>query len=171
MARIANDSRLKKLTLLGAACAALLASSACTSVIDRRGFLPEDEAQTVITAGTDTKTTVLTRLGNPSQQGVFDQQVWYYMSAVDSSQAFFMPKAIERRIIAVSFDDDDRVSEVRQYTMADGRVVDYNRERTPTRGREVTFLEQILGSVGNAPVQLPGQDPNLPQGSGGPRRQ
>jgi outer membrane protein assembly factor BamE (lipoprotein component of BamABCDE complex) len=151
--------------------AALLATSACTAVIDRRGFLPEDEAQTVVTPGTDTKTTILTRLGNPSQQGVFDQQVWYYMTATDSAQAFFKPKTIERRIIAVSFDDDDRVSDVRQYTLAEGRIVYYNKERTPTRGREVTFLEQILGSVGRSPVQLPGQDPNLPEGSGGPRRQ
>jgi outer membrane protein assembly factor BamE (lipoprotein component of BamABCDE complex) len=148
-----------------------LAGAGCTSVVDRRGFMPEDEAQTVVTAGTDTKNTVLSRLGNPSQQGVFDQQVWYYISSIDASRAFFRARTTERRIIAVTFDESDIVANVRQFGMADGRVIAYSTDRTPTRGREVTFLEQIFGSVGRAPVQLPGEDPNLPTGSGGPRRQ
>jgi outer membrane protein assembly factor BamE (lipoprotein component of BamABCDE complex) len=160
-----------RLLLTGAMGTVMLAASGCTSVVDRRGFLPEDEAQLAVTAGTDTKATILARLGNPSQQGVFDQQVWYYISSVESSQAFFRARTDERRIIAVTFDEADTVAEVRQYGLADGRVVDYSTDRTPTRGREVTFLEQIFGSVGRAPVSLPGEDPNLPTGSGGPRRQ
>lgn len=150
---------------------ALALATACTPVVDRRGFLPDDAQTAEFTAGVDTKTTVLTKLGNPSQAGVFDEQVWYYISAVQSQQAFYRPRTVDRKITAVSFDEDDKVTEVRTITLADGRVVAYDDRRTPTRGREVTFLEQIFGSVGRAPVQLPGQDPNLPQGSGGPRRQ
>lgn len=155
----------------GVVVASMLVAAGCTSVVDRRGFMPEDESQVAITTGTDTKATILARLGNPSQQGVFDQQVWYYISSVESSRAFLRARTDERRIIAVTFDDGDTVSDVRQFGLADGRVINYNTERTPTRGREVTFLEQIFGSVGRAPVALPGEDPNLPTGSGGPRRQ
>jgi outer membrane protein assembly factor BamE (lipoprotein component of BamABCDE complex) len=147
------------------------ALGACTPVVDRRGFLA-DEAQTApFAAGVDTKETVLTRMGNPSQTGVFDEQTWYYISSIQNQTAFYRPQTTERKITAISFGEDDKVAAVRTYGLQDGRVIAYDTRRTPTRGREVTFLEQIFGSVGRAPVQLPGTDPNLPSSAGGPRRQ
>ena len=148
-----------------------LSVTACAAVVDRRGFLPETEDQLTITPGEDTKASVLARLGNPSQQGVFDTQVWYYIAAVEERQAFYLPRTVSRQITAVHFDELDNVEDVRLYGLEDGRVIAYDDRRTPTRGREVTFLEQLFGSVGRAPVALPGQDPNLPTGTGGPRRQ
>jgi outer membrane protein assembly factor BamE (lipoprotein component of BamABCDE complex) len=162
--------RVLKAVVLATIGAATIGLSACTAVVDRRGFLPDDSQTTAFQTGVDTKATVLTRLGNPSQIGVFDEQVWYYISAIQSQTAFYRPRTTARTITAVSFDDSDLVSEVRTYGLQDGRVVAYDDRRTPTRGREVTFLEQIFGSIGRAPVTLPGQDPNLPTSSGGPRR-
>lgn len=151
--------------------ASLLALSACAAVIDRRGFVSDDGAPATATVGTDTKSTLIARYGTPTTQGTFDGQVWYYISAVQSQIAFYLPRTTERQITAITFDDADTVSEVRNFTLRDGKVFAYDDRRTPTRGREVTFLEQLFGSVGRAPVQLPGQDPNLPDSAGGPRRQ
>jgi outer membrane protein assembly factor BamE (lipoprotein component of BamABCDE complex) len=145
--------------------------SACTPVVDRRGFLADESQSTAFAPGVDTKETVLTRMGNPSQTGVFDEQTWYYISAVQNQTAFYRPRTTERSITAISFGDDDKVAAVRTFGLQDGRVIAYDARRTPTRGREVTFLEQIFGSIGRAPVQLPGADPNLPSSAGGPRRQ
>jgi outer membrane protein assembly factor BamE (lipoprotein component of BamABCDE complex) len=92
------------------------------------------------------------------------------MSAIQKQTAFYRPKTIQRSIVAISFDDSDKVAGVRKYGLADGRIISYDTRRTPTRGREVTFLEQIFGSIGRAPIQLPGADPNLPSSAGGPRR-
>jgi outer membrane protein assembly factor BamE (lipoprotein component of BamABCDE complex) len=158
-----------RLALTCVLCASAL--SACTPVVDRRGFLADESQKAEFATGVDTKETVLTRMGNPSQRGVFDEQVWYYVSAVQSQTAFYRPKTTERAITAVSFDENDKVAAVRTFGLQDGRVIAYDTRRTPTRGREVTFLEQIFGSVGRAPVQLPGADPNLPSSAGGPRRQ
>jgi outer membrane protein assembly factor BamE (lipoprotein component of BamABCDE complex) len=152
--------------LLGAA-----ALSACTPVVDRRGFLADESQTAAFAAGIDNKETVLTRMGNPSQTGVFDEQTWYYISSVQNQTAFYRPRTTERSITAISFDETDKVAGVRTFSLQDGRVIAYDNRRTPTRGREVTFLEQIFGSVGRAPIQLPGQDPNLPTSAGGPRRQ
>jgi outer membrane protein assembly factor BamE (lipoprotein component of BamABCDE complex) len=149
----------------------VLVSAACSPVVDRRGFLADDSQTADVVAGTDTKTTVLTRLGNPSQTGVFDEQVWYYISAVQSQTAFYRPQTQERNVIAIAFDETDGVKDVRKYGLRDGRVIAYDTRRTPTRGREVTFIEQIFGSIGRAPVRLPGDDANLPPAAGGPRRQ
>jgi outer membrane protein assembly factor BamE (lipoprotein component of BamABCDE complex) len=147
------------------------AISACTPVVDRRGFLPDESQTGTFATGVDTKESVLTRMGNPSQTGVFDEQTWYYISAVQNQTAFYRPRTSERAITAISFDEGDKVAGVRTFALKDGRVIAYDARRTPTRGREVTFLEQIFGSVGRAPIQLPGQDPNLPSSAGGPRRQ
>lgn len=144
--------------------------SACTPVVDRRGFLADESQQAPFQNGVDTKETVLTRMGNPSQTGVFDEQTWYYISSVQNQTAFFRPRTTDRAITAISFDETDKVAGVRKFSLQDGRVITYDTRRTPTRGREVTFLEQIFGSVGRAPVQLPGSDPNLPSSAGGPRR-
>jgi outer membrane protein assembly factor BamE (lipoprotein component of BamABCDE complex) len=155
------------------ACAVLLgagALSACTPVVDRRGFLADESQTAPFATGVDSKQTVLTRMGNPSQTGVFDEQTWYYISAVQNQTAFYRPRTTERTITAISFGEDDKVANVRTYGLVDGRLINYDTRRTPTRGREVTFLEQIFGSVGRAPVQLPGADPNLPTSAGGPRR-
>jgi outer membrane protein assembly factor BamE (lipoprotein component of BamABCDE complex) len=160
--------RLTKLAALALVATGALAA-ACTPVVDRRGYVADDQTPPV-QSGVDTKATVLTRMGNPSSVGVFDEQVWYYISSVQSQVAFYLPRTTRRNITAISFNDEDQVSGVRSFTLADGRVIAYDTRRTPTRGREVTFLEQVFGSIGRAPVTLPGQDPNLPTSSGGPRR-
>lgn len=154
------------ITMLG-----ITAVTACTPVIDRRGFLADESQKAEFASGVDTKETVLTRMGNPSQTGVFDEQTWYYISYIQNQTAFYRPRTTERSITAISFDDSDKVANVRTFALQDGRVINFDTRRTPTRGREVTFLEQIFGSVGRAPVQLPGADPNLPTSAGGPRRQ
>ena len=147
------------------------AISACSPVISKHGFVTYDENPVTASVGTDTKTSLLSKYGNPSQTGTFDDQVWYYMTATQKQKAFYKPKTTERLVVAISFDDGDKVSEVRNYTLADGRVINYDKHKTPTRGREVTFLEQLFGSIGRSPIQLPGQDPNLPTAAGGPRSQ
>ena len=62
------------------------------------------------------------------------------------------------------------VSDVAEYGLEDGRVVAIADRETPTRGRELTFLEQLLGNVGRLPTEQFGGEQNLPGGAGGPRR-
>ena len=51
----------------------------------------------------------------------------------------------------------------------DGRYVNYSDRKTPTRGREVSVLEQIFGSVGRLPTdRLGGGQQDIPGGGGGP---
>ena len=45
------------------------------------------------------------------------------------------------------------VEELLEYDVEDGRVLTYASRETPTLGRQLTFLEQLLGSIGN--VALP----------------
>lgn len=145
--------------------------TACNPVLRTHGHrYPLDEEPEILVAQ-DTRQTVLQAFGNPSTRGVFDEEnTWYYISSTRESIAYLRPTTRDRRILAVRFDDDGVVSEVNEYGLEDGRLVAYNDEETPTRGRELSLLEQILGNVGTLPNERFGGEQNLPGGAGGPRR-
>jgi len=156
------------LTLLVAACA--VGASACNPVLRSHGYRYTTQEEPNITPAEDTQDSVLARLGNPSTRGTFEDNTWYYISSTRESLAYLRPATRDRRIIAVSFDDAGVVSTVNEYSLEDGRVVAYADRETPTRGRELSFLEQLLGNVGRLPSEQFGGEQNLPGGAGGPRR-
>jgi outer membrane protein assembly factor BamE (lipoprotein component of BamABCDE complex) len=69
-----------------------------------------------------------------------------------------------RAILAVHFDKDGKVTGLKHYSLKDGHVVAFESRVTPTRGREITFLEQVLGSTPGVPV---GQDTSNQNPGGG----
>jgi outer membrane protein assembly factor BamE (lipoprotein component of BamABCDE complex) len=81
---------------------------------------------------------------------VFDQTAWYYVSFVQSRVAFYAPRITERRVMVVRF-DGDMVAAVEKYGLERGRIVSYDPNITPTRGRELGVLEQLLGNIGQTP--------------------
>jgi outer membrane protein assembly factor BamE (lipoprotein component of BamABCDE complex) len=141
------------------ACAALLsigALTACTPGIDRRGFVPDETDTQPIQSGVDTKSTILARYGTPSTVAAFDDNAWYYISDTKERRTYHLPTTTQRTVLAVKFGQNDVVDEVKTYGMADGRVVNYSNRETPTRGRELSVIEQIFGNVGR--TTLPGND-------------
>ena len=133
----------------------------CVSYRSNHGYVLErgEEALTA-EVGLDTKESVLARYGEPSMVGTFDENAWYYMSSIERSRAFFKPESTRREVIAFRFDDSGAVTEVETYTLADGMDIKMVSRETPTRGKELTFWEQLLGNVGQLPAAT---------GQGGPR--
>jgi outer membrane protein assembly factor BamE (lipoprotein component of BamABCDE complex) len=80
------------------------------------------------------------------------------MSSTRELLAFYYPKVVQREIVAIQFDDQDVVSDVLVYDVTAGRTISYNSRVTPTRGRELGILEQLFGTLGRLPQQLPGQE-------------
>ena len=87
-------------------------------------------------------------LGTPTSVGTFDQNVWYYIGQKTEKVAFFQPSVMERRVVVVHFDDSGVVKEMKQLDASDGQEVEIVDRSTPTAGRELSFLEQMLGNVG-----------------------
>jgi outer membrane protein assembly factor BamE (lipoprotein component of BamABCDE complex) len=133
-----------------AAAMALGAAAACAPVQTYSGFLPERNDVQIADPqpGVDTRSTVQQRFGTPSTTAVFDQTAWYYLSSVQEQVAFYTPETTERRVMVVRF-SGDTVSAVEKFGLERGRLVAYNDEVTPTRGRELGIIEQLLGNVGN----------------------
>jgi outer membrane protein assembly factor BamE (lipoprotein component of BamABCDE complex) len=144
-------------SLLGAC---LLGASACSPVNSYQGFQAIDHSPADVKSGEDTRSTVLARLGSPTAVSTFDANTWYYISQISAHTAFYHPKVNKRDVVAIKFrKGDDQVEAVNTYTLKDGRVIAYNGRETPTRGREMTVLEQLLGSV-SAAGALPQSDVN-----------
>ena len=143
--------------------------TACNPTLRSHGFRYPDGEVPELTVGVDSQSTVLATLGNPSTRGAFEQDTWYYISATREYLAYLRPDTRERRIIAVRFNEDGVVSAVDEFGMEDGRIVAFVDRETPTRGRELSILEQLLGNVGRLPTDQFGGEQNLPGGAGGPR--
>jgi outer membrane protein assembly factor BamE (lipoprotein component of BamABCDE complex) len=150
-----------------AACA--LSAAACAPVASNHGFIALDVKPSELKAGEDTKSTVLERLGSPSAKSTFDDNTWYYMTQAVERVAFYRPRVTNRDVVAVTFDETEKVKTVNSYTLADGKIIALNGRETPTRGRELTILEQLLGNVGRVANSL-GQDDEDRQ-PGGRRRE
>ena len=156
-----------------AALAVVLAAagiSACSPITSYSGFQAIDAQPKDVTIGTDTKSTVRAKLGSPSVQSTFDPNVWFYVNQVKERVAFRRPQVTARNVTAITFNKDSELVEtVNVYTLKDGKVIAFNNRETPTRGREMTVLEQLLGSVGRG-TMLPNQDEGVPGSRPGDRR-
>ena len=159
--------RIRALLLVG-----VLAAAGCTPVISQRGYLPDPANESALKEHKDTKTTVQARLGYPSTQATFGGDAWYYISSTEKRVAFFEPRVISRSILAVYFDKDGKVKDMRHFSLKDGHVVSFETRETPARGRELTFLQQLLNaqpgtSARNMDDQNPGGGGGPPTGGGG----
>ncbi|MDB5427023.1 MAG: hypothetical protein JWR47_994 [Phenylobacterium sp.] len=153
--------------LIPAAAASL---SACAPITSYSGFQAIESDPKEVKIGTDTKSTVRGRLGSPSATGAFDPNTWFYMNQLKSRVAFKRPEVIARSVTAITFNkDSETVESVNSYTLKDGKVIAFNGRETPTRGRELTILEQILGNVGRGSM-LPQEDEGVPGNRPGDRR-
>ena len=143
--------------LRNAAVAALAVSlagvAACSPVSSYQGFQAIDQRPADVKVGQDTRSSVLTKLGSPTATSTFDKDTWFYISQLRSQTSYYDAKTIRRDVVAIAFDHDtEQVKSVNTYTLQDGRVFAYNGRETPTRGREMTVLEQVLGSIGAGSV-------------------
>lgn len=136
--------------LLPAAVAALamLGFAACSQDIQVRGNLPDPEVVSSIAPGLDTREDIARRFGTPSTLSTFQDDKWYYIGQKVSQFAFLGPRVLERQILEISFDKRGLVQEAKIYDMADGQDVDPVARTTPTEGREITVMQQLLGNLG-----------------------
>lgn len=164
-----------KLSKIALAAIIGLTLTACNPILRTHGYVPSSENKPQeVNPETDTKTSVLARLGNPSIKSTFDEDTaedtWYYMNSVRQRYAYLRPQIQERNITAITFNEDGQVTQVAEYGIEDGRYVNFSNKKTPTRGRELSALEQIFGTIGAIPVdRLGGQQGQLPGGGGGGR--
>lgn len=158
---------MKFVTRATVAMAAATLVAACEPTYTNHGFAPQVVELDELQAGSDTRGSVLRKLGQPSAYSSFDSNNWYYTASRVEHYAFYAPEVIERRVVAVRFDDNGLVREVNRFGIEDGQVIDLITRRTPTYGREVTVLQQIFGNLGRVSADAITANPGRIPGSGG----
>lgn len=148
-----------------------LSVAACAPISSYSGFQAIESDPKDVKVGVDTKSTVRGKLGSPSTVSTFDPNIWFYMNQVKERVAFRRPQVVARNVTAIAFNkESEQVESVRTYTLKDGKVIAYNGRETPTRGREMTILEQMLGAVGRGGVLPRNEDEGVPGTRPGDRR-
>ncbi|WP_173983421.1 outer membrane protein assembly factor BamE [Magnetospirillum sp. SS-4] len=133
-------------TLLAASVAVTVI--ACSPEIELRGNLPPPEQLQQVAIGKTTREEVQSLLGTPSSIAPFGDETWHYISNVTERTAFFEPEVKERKVITVVFDRNGIVRALDTKGLTDGKDVTPVDRETPTAGKELTILQQLMGNVG-----------------------
>ena len=120
----------------------------CTEVVSTHGYAPPQAELAELAVGQDTKGSVRRKIGRPGLSGLFTDDGWYYVATTVGRKTYHEPRVVDRRVVAVTFDENDTVASINEYGLEDGRIVDLETRTTPTRGRELTILQQVLGNIG-----------------------
>jgi outer membrane protein assembly factor BamE (lipoprotein component of BamABCDE complex) len=121
---------------------------ACAPAVDQRGNLPEPDKLAAIHPGATTRDEVTKILGTPSSTSIFNEKTWYYISRRTKQVAFFDADVTDQQVYIVNFDERGVVKAVDHRNLNDARDIEPAPGATPAPGRELTFLEQIIGNVG-----------------------
>ena len=140
-----NRSQLRTALLAGTLAVAL---GACAPTVQVRGNIPDEETVSKINPGVHSRIDIASLLGSPSTVSTFQDSKWYYIGQKSTQFAFFAPEVLERKVLVVSFDDAGFVAATQTYALEDGKIIDPVDRITPTEGREITFLQQLLGNLG-----------------------
>jgi outer membrane protein assembly factor BamE (lipoprotein component of BamABCDE complex) len=132
---------------------------ACAPTVDSTGHQVRPEVLVQLKPGVLTRDDVRRLLGSPSSVAPFEPNVWHYIGEKLETVAFFNPTVIERHVLIVTFDDNGVLQGVGNLDVADGAPVTPVSRETPTKGQELTIMEQLLGNLGRF---------NAPQGGGSP---
>ena len=89
-------------------------------------------------------------LGSPSTTASvnFKGDSYYYITSTTESRAFLKPKETDREVIAIRFDQTERVQSFAQYGLEDGRIIDVNSRKTVVVGEETSLLKQMFRGIG-----------------------
>lgn len=112
-----------------------------------RGYEISEDALMQIRPG-QSAALVTTVLGSPQATNNFGTQTaWYYIGEKIQQTSFGMELAKERTVLAVYFDNKDRVVDTERLGVKDGKVITMDTRRTPSFGQDRSFLESILASI------------------------
>lgn len=145
-----TDSARRKTLKLVAALGLGIALAGCStnSFVAQKteGYVISDSALQQIRPG-QSSDLVMAVLGSPQTTNSFgDGLAFYYVETKVERTAFGLRMPKERRVLAVYFDDKNKVISKTLYGLEDGEVIDMDTRRTPSYGADRTFVQSILSS-------------------------
>ena len=125
----------------------ILNITSCSTVVENRGYIFNPEIQEKISQGMD-KSEIISLLGTPSTISESTGLKYYYISNKFLKYAFLNPQEIERTVQVISFDENENVKDIEEYTLKDGRIIVYNNDKTIPKGTEATIIQDLFDNTG-----------------------
>jgi outer membrane protein assembly factor BamE (lipoprotein component of BamABCDE complex) len=126
----------------------LAGTVACEPVVATHGNMVQSDRLAQIHEGATRKAEVADVLGTPTATGTFDPSVWYYIGQRTEKMAWQAPEVVERSVLVVHFDPNGVVSKLDHLNASAGQEIDIVSRTTPTAGKDMSFLEQMMSNVG-----------------------
>lgn len=89
-------------------------------------------------------------LGTPATTSTVNSgAAYYYVASTTKQTAFFDPKEIDRKVVAVYFSPVGSVDRIAQYGMKDGKVFDIVNRSTPSaKGNDDSIVKMLFRNLG-----------------------
>ncbi len=128
----------------------LLICSACNITrIDKKGYMFDSSGYETLQEGVTTKQRVLMMMGSPTIiSDLSDEELWIYYHEDVKELLFFKPKVISRTIIALKFDDQQTIKQLKSYDLSSEENLAFSKDSTKTQDRDEGFFKKIFGNVG-----------------------
>lgn len=123
--------------------------SACAATYRNHGYAPSDAELAELVVGVDTRDSVAETVGAPSASGVLENSGYYYVASKIRYYGAAEPKVVERKLVAITFDQSGVVRNIETFALEDGRIVPLSRRVTSSGITDKGFLRQLLGNIGN----------------------
>ncbi|WP_372604022.1 outer membrane protein assembly factor BamE [Actibacterium sp.] len=141
-----KSGRIRTLALAGIVAVSL---AGCIDIYEKHGYAPDQIELENVIVGVDTRDTVASTVGPPSTSGLTRDEAWYYVESTSRARGPMAREEVERRVVAISFTPAGTVTNIEEFGLEDGLVVVLNRRVTDGGIQDISFLDQLLGSVGN----------------------
>ncbi len=123
--------------------------SACSNdlFLVHNGNMPANEKISEVHLG-QSKQDVMNILGAPSLTTGLSDDHWIYMASTVKKVAFFRPEELDRKVLAISF-DNGQISKIEKLSLADGNNFKIDTHTTQTTEQEQGFFRKYFGGVGS----------------------
>ncbi len=129
--------------------AMFMLQTACSNdlFLVHNGNIPVDEKIAEVHKG-QTKQDVMNILGAPSLTTGLSDDHWIYMASTMKKVAFLRPEELNRKVLAITF-DDDKITKIEKLSLADGNNIKIDKDVTNATEREQGFFRKYFGGVGS----------------------
>lgn len=125
-----------------------LVLAACSPTVSNHGYRLDSARLEQIRPGVTSREEVLRLLGSPSTRATLEEGTWYYVAQRRERANFYSERLVDQEVVAIRFDARGIVERVDRNGLESAEAVTPVAEKTPTRGNELTLLEQVVSNIG-----------------------
>jgi len=119
-----------------------------TAPLQYRGQSVTEDQLRQLVPGTTTEADVRTLLGEPTTQGLFDNNRWAYVGQVTQNRIGRYPGVISDDVVVLTFNDQGVLQSVEHHGKKQTVQVGMAGGTTPSPGGNASFFQQLLGNIG-----------------------